>query len=407
VKYSAILAILLELGLASPVQALVIQVPGDQPTIQAGINAAVNGDTVMVAPGTYVENINFNGKRITVASSGGAKATIIDGGQVDSVVTFASGENRGSVLKGFTLQNGATGFEGGGIVISSSPTVMKNIIKNNIACNGGGGIGIAFASPLVKQNKILNNSQRSNCFGGIGGGGISIRGESSAEIIKNVISTNTWQSGNGGGITLFAAGAPLIQNNKIVGNTAVTQGGAIWVVNAGGELIVQNLIHKNTSAKGAGIYLFAGSTGPILVNNTIANNNGSSLGSALYTNGSGTAVKIVNNVLIGESGQNAVYCDPTFGSQPPTFTDNDAFSANGTGLAGTCAGQSGQNGNISADPLFTSKKDFRLMPGSPAIEAGDNSAPNLPKKDLANKARIVDGDGDGTKTVDMGAYEFQ
>src|SRR5262249_7974480 len=79
----------------------VIRVPADQPTIQAGINAALNGDTVQVAAGTYSENINFFGKAITIVSEQGAAVTVIDGLARDSVVTFVSGEGPGSVLSGF------------------------------------------------------------------------------------------------------------------------------------------------------------------------------------------------------------------------------------------------------------------------------------------------------------------
>src|SRR5579864_3151280 len=85
-----------------------IHVPVDQPTIQAGINAANTGDTVLVAPGTYKENINFSGKAITVKSSGGAKVTIIDGGNLAPVVTFSTGEGASSILSGFTVQNGTS-----------------------------------------------------------------------------------------------------------------------------------------------------------------------------------------------------------------------------------------------------------------------------------------------------------
>ena len=78
--------------------AAIINVPADQPTIQAGINAASNGDSVLVAPGTYTENINFMGKAITVTSSAGAETTIIDGGNTAPVATFSSSEGPMSVL---------------------------------------------------------------------------------------------------------------------------------------------------------------------------------------------------------------------------------------------------------------------------------------------------------------------
>jgi hypothetical protein len=78
------------------------------------------------------------------------------------------------------------------------------------------------------------------------------------------------------------------------------------------------------------------------------------------------------------------------------------------GFDGTCAQLGTQNGNISADPKFKNNtSNFRLRPTSPAIDTGTNSAPNLPSKDLSGQPRIVDGDGNGTATIDMGAYEFQ
>jgi len=157
-----------------------IRVPQDQPTIQDGINAANTGDTVLVAPGSYFENINFNGKAIAVVSASGPKVTIIDGGKVNSVVTFSSGETTASVLRGFTIQNGdaTTGVgEGGGIAVEgSSPTIIGNTITNNHACEGDG-IGVGFGSPIIQGNLISKNSD--SC-GGIGGAGIGIRGASSA-----------------------------------------------------------------------------------------------------------------------------------------------------------------------------------------------------------------------------------
>ena len=197
-----------------------INVPGGQPTIQAGINAAINGDTVLVAPGTYFENINFNGKAITVTSSAGAAQTIIDGGGKASVVTFSSGEGINSALNGFTVQNGAAGYAGGGLDINgASPTITNNTIQNNKACAEGGGIAVGNGSPVIQGNTIQNNTQ-SSCSGGSGGGGIALLGASGTRVIGNVIMNNSWPSGYGGGISMNGAGSVLVQNNVIAGNTA-------------------------------------------------------------------------------------------------------------------------------------------------------------------------------------------
>jgi hypothetical protein len=133
-----------------------IRVPADQPTIQAGINAASNGDTVLVAPGTYNENIDFIGKAITVTSSGGAAQTIIDGtssGQNPTVV-FRNKEAKTSILSGFTIQGGGivtnpappTNYGNGGILIQQgSPVIANNVITHN-HCNGIQSNG---SSPLI------------------------------------------------------------------------------------------------------------------------------------------------------------------------------------------------------------------------------------------------------------------
>src|SRR4029077_2829117 len=109
-RYLATCVIMVTSVFATPLFATTIHVPVEQPTIQAGINAASNGDIVLVAPGTYKENINFSGKAITLKSSGGARVTIIDGGGIAPVLTFSSNETSSSVLNGFTLQNGSATF---------------------------------------------------------------------------------------------------------------------------------------------------------------------------------------------------------------------------------------------------------------------------------------------------------
>jgi hypothetical protein len=120
--------------------AAIINVPGDYPTIQVGIDSSSVGDTVLVQPGTYFENININGHIITLASlyltSGDTShisSTIIDGDSSGSVIIFNSGEDSSSVICGFRIQNGYAN-EGGGIYCSnSSPLISHNIICGNTA----------------------------------------------------------------------------------------------------------------------------------------------------------------------------------------------------------------------------------------------------------------------------------
>jgi parallel beta-helix repeat protein len=390
------------LMLSMPALAATIHVPTQQPTIQAGINAASNGDVVVVAPGTYVENINFSGKAITVKSSNGAKVTFIDGNNAASVVTFESAEGLSSVLKGFTLENGSTTQQGGGIFIyNSSPTIIDNVVTQNTAAAGGGGIEAEFSSALIEGNTISNNSQVLGYSGG-SGGGIEISGAGSTQFIGNTVENNNWTSAEGGGIALFAAGTPTLENNIIRGNAAYDEGGGLYIVNASNALIVQNLIYGNTASQGSGIYFLVpySYAGPVLVNNTVVGTSSSSEGSAVYASGYDDQVTFYNNLLIGASGTNGLYCDPTYENNSPTLTNNDAYSASGTGIEGSCSGQAGESGNLSVDPMFRSTSNFRVKAGSLIRGAGDVSAPDLPAQDLSKGPRIVNG------KIDMGVYEY-
>ncbi len=387
----------------------VIHVPADHPTIRAAIDAAVNGDTVLVAPGTYKENINFNGKAITVTSSGGPQVTIIDGGQAGAVVTFSTGETSSSVLSGFTLQNGFANLRGGGIAIGgASPKITGNAIVNNTGCDGLG-IAVSGGSPLIQGNVISNNT-RTNCSGGNGGGGILAF--SPAQIIGNVISNNNvLEGGNGGGgITLFGAGAATIRSNVIFGNTVTgvspaSQGGGMWIANGTGALIIQNLIIGNHTDQGGGIYW---SNPPAeLLNNTIADND-APLGSGVFGGSLDNTVRVTNNLIVAKSGQLAFGCGSFNSTTPPVFTSNDVFSPQGTAYGTGCVDQTGTNGNISTDPLFVAplSSNYLLQSGSPAIDVGDNTAPNLPPKDIDGDNRIINATGKPTAIVDMGVDEF-
>lgn len=132
-RATSILVIAISAIFCLSVSATIINVPDDYPTIRQGINASVDGDTVLVQPDTYEENILFAGRNIVLGSlflttedTSYISQTIIDGTQVSPVVRFVSGENRQAMLIGFTIQNG-NGQDGGGIYCGyANPTITNN-----------------------------------------------------------------------------------------------------------------------------------------------------------------------------------------------------------------------------------------------------------------------------------------
>lgn len=149
-----------------------IYVPRDYATIQAGIDAVEDGDTVLVTAGIYDINepITYKGKNITLKSEAGPKDTIIKGNG-SRVFTFNSGETNNAVLEGFTITGGNGNYiYGGGIYCEgSSPTIRYNIITENGPCYGGGIACLGGANPLIKSNVISNN------IGSEMGGGFIVR----------------------------------------------------------------------------------------------------------------------------------------------------------------------------------------------------------------------------------------
>jgi serine protease len=402
-------AALILLSLSASSEGATIRVPADAATIQQGIDAALDGDTVLVSAGTYYERINFHGKAITLASEQGPDVTAIDGSHAGTVVTFLSREGRGTVLTGFTIRNGFNAYSGAGIHVgSSSPTIRGNIVTRNSGCSGVG-IFSASSAPRIEGNQVIANST-DTCTGGWGTG-IYILGSAgamAAEIIDNEISGNTSiGSTSGGGLGLFGSGNVLVQRNIVARNVTLGSygcgwGGGIASANYTQATLIDNLIVRNSACFGGGVQ-WDGTTGKnVWINNTIADNDATYY-PGLYIFGY-TFNDLYNNIITAASGP-AVFCEYT---QLQHFYANDVFSSQAASWGGSCTDQTGINGNISADPGFVDPmhRDYRLKMTSPAIDAGDDGTPQLPAVDLSGSARVFDGDGDGVPRVDMGAFEY-
>jgi len=228
-----------------PEQPPIINVPADIDSIQGGIDLAISGDTVLVQPGIYVENINFNGKNIVVGSlnlttgdTSYISQTVIDGDSSGSVVTFENGENSTAVLSGFTITGGSGTYHagsnlnrvntfGGGIyIINSNPTIFNLLIIDNGMVSyytsdyvEGGGIYLENSTTQISHTKILSN------IAVYAGGGISCL-NSNPTFTELEITNNTCY-GTGGGISLSNS-HPTILNSLISNNVAIYKGGGIY-----------------------------------------------------------------------------------------------------------------------------------------------------------------------------------
>ena len=200
-----------------------IHVPTNYSTIQAAIDAAVPGDTILVADGTYTgvgnKDMDFHGKAITVQSENGPDNCIIDCGYDGRGFLFHSGEGQGSVVSGFTITNGLAD-NGAGIVCwaNSSPTITNCTIFNNLAWHGGGILCTEESSPTITNCTISSN------MAALGGGIHCYRGASPA-IMNSIISKNT--ANLGGGILCQDYAKPKFTNCTITGNKVSDYGGGL------------------------------------------------------------------------------------------------------------------------------------------------------------------------------------
>jgi hypothetical protein len=164
--FTTAISVAVLLGLSAVTTGTILHVPGEYSLIQAAIDAAADGDTVLIADGIYTgdrnRDLDFHGKAILVTSENGPRATIIDSeGSYDDfhrAFSFQSGEGESSVVKGLGIRGGFYYyFPGGGIrCVGSSPTIVDCIFEDNIG-DQGGGIYCEGGAPVIVGNLFLDN----------------------------------------------------------------------------------------------------------------------------------------------------------------------------------------------------------------------------------------------------------
>jgi predicted outer membrane repeat protein len=324
-------------------------VPSQYPAIQSAINAAVNGDTIIVAPGTYTgpgnRDIDFLGKAITVRSQSGPNNCIIDCNGTEEDLHrgfyFHSGEEQNSVLDGFTITNGCA-HKGGAIKCDyySSPTITNCIIRGNISpyvyvpdpfvpmiiLQDGGGIYCYNSSPIIKKCCFIENTATA-------GGGAIFSGDGNAQV-DNCIFRN---------------------------NRAAISGGAIELSGVYGDnMSIHNCIFTGNSAGGSDYYyvsyggaISCNSSTPIISNCTIIGNRAISCGGGIFCIGNN--VKVSNSLIWGNYALEGHEIGLSYGpSIPPSLTISYSDIHNGAigaYIQSGCTLNWGP-GNIDADPCF-------------------------------------------------------
>jgi parallel beta-helix repeat protein/predicted outer membrane repeat protein len=284
--------------------------------IQSAIDAAEEGDTVIVWPGTYNENISFLDKNLTLRSvdpndPNVVAATVIDGSNpedpnIGSVVTFAGGQDGNSVLTGFTIRGGtgtwlAVAWQfrglrwnrcGGGVVCHnlSAPTMTRNVFVDNLAGQGGGiyiyGDPVnpdGPVNPAVRVRPVIADNIFMSNFGVV---------EHGFDPPDETYPAN--DHGDGGAIVAFQGCDPVITGNVIKDNHADFYGGGLHLRQWSNGVIEGNRIIGNDSALGAGVHITYTSS-PVVRGNVIEGNTAGGLG------GGGIYVYFQSNPLVEQN----------------------------------------------------------------------------------------------------------
>jgi hypothetical protein len=361
-------------------------------TIGHAISLAHSGDSIMVAPATYTENLTISISLKIIGSR--AATTIVDGGMVNSVVTISSATaNVG--LSNLTMRNGSA--DGGGISNSGRLTINYSVVRGNVGrggcvvgygCNPGLGGGIYSTGALTINNSAVSGNTAqggchlsSGCGGGFGGG---IYSQGELTVNGSTISGNTALSpcpfgqcfpGGGGGIYNSSSGTLSINNSTISGNTS--PGG--WA--------------GRSAPSGGGI----DNHGALTISNSTISGDSAFFGGGIY--GSAT----LQNSIVANSSQGA-NCSGTMTSKGYNLSSDNTCNFNSKGDMNNTDPVLGTLGNYGGQT-----QTIPLLSGSPAIDAGNPNGcrdgnGHLLKTDQRGKPRP---DKEDTGGCDTGAFERQ
>ena len=375
------------LAIAGPAQAATITVGSgagyDFDTIQAGIDAAVDGDTVLVAPGEYIitEPITFRDKAITVMSEAGSDETTIRMGTPadinrGSVVVFENNETDASVLDGFTI-TGGTGcrlwraeahggpefnWDGGGLLFNASSGTVQNcaIVQNRVE-DAGGGVVVISGSSAILTNCIISENSAPNPDES--GGGVSCAYDSSVTMTYCIIRDNSTRA-VGGGVSCWHGSLTMI-HCTIMGNMAQKCGAGVYVGRASATL-TNCLIFRNTAGidwGGGGVICSYPGASLTIHNCTICGNSAGDWdwggGGVLCRQASAT---ITNSIICANTAPKGREISVQDAASTLNITySNVAGGQPGVSVEGGCMLDWGP-GNIDADPLFADPKndDYHL-----------------------------------------------
>jgi hypothetical protein len=358
--------------------------------IQAAINTAVNGDIIIVSPGTYISpgnrDIDFLGKPITVRSTDPndpniVAATFIDCQNSGRGFYFHNSEDANSIVTGFTITNGRAAVGGGIYCLNSSPMLTNCSFINNLASDRGGGMYNKYNVPTIINCIFIGNNA-----GSLGGGMFN---DSSRSTLTNCTFSDNSSNYGGGGMCNAYLSRPTVTNCLFISNSAAVRGGGMYNY-LSNPTVINCTLSSNSATRGGGMCNYYISS-PMLTN-CILWSNTASTGAQIYNNDmiSSPAVTF-SDVQGGWTGKGNINADPCF-IEPGYWVDaNDP--------------------NIIVEPNDPNAVwldgDYRLLFNSPCIDTGDpNYVPKPNETDLDGNPRVFDGDRDGAAVVDMGAYEY-